>query len=307
MPKIWSTADVQPRDRLPYWIDAVCDSLVHADCEVSRDRPFFGEMRTEALDDLRIVALAGTVRRVTRSPRQIARDPTDSFAVTVNQSGVNLFNQDGRDAVLRRGDLVLHDMTRPLQISVDSDFAQTVLLFPRSALKSRLGAAEPYIGRRIDGATGMGRLLSPLLRALPAPLDGIPTAARERVAGNVLDLIATALLPLSEAPSAGMTLVRVKLWIETHLGEALTAERISGACRMSVRHLNRLFRREGTSLMHHVWERRLALCHRDLTDPAMRNRSIIDIAFAAGFNDLSHFSRAYRARYGCPASELRRD
>jgi hypothetical protein len=130
---------------------------------------------------------------------------------------------------------------RALQISVDSDFAQTVLLFPRSALKSRLGAAEPYIGRRIDGATGMGRLLSPLLRALPAPLDGIPTTARERVAGNLLDLIATALLPLSEdrLPSTGMTLVRVKLWIETHLGEALTAERISGACRMSVRHLNR--------------------------------------------------------------------
>lgn len=64
---------------------------------------------------------------------------------------------------------------------------------------------------------------------------------------------------------------------------------------------------EGTSLMHHVWERRLALCHRDLTDPAMCNRSITDIAFAAGFNDLSQFSRAYRARYGCPASKSRRD
>jgi transcriptional regulator GlxA family with amidase domain len=74
---------------------------------------------------------------------------------------------------------------------------------------------------------------------------------------------------------------------------------------LSVRHLNRLFAREGTSLMHHVWERRLARCHTDLTDPAIRARSITEIALAAGFNDLSHFSHSYRARYGCAPRETR--
>jgi transcriptional regulator GlxA family with amidase domain len=49
----------------------------------------------------------------------------------------------------------------------------------------------------------------------------------------------------------------------------------------------------------------MACCHRDLTDPAMRHRSISEIAFAAGFNDLSHFSRSYRARYGLLPRETR--
>jgi AraC-like DNA-binding protein len=31
----------------------------------------------------------------------------------------------------------------------------------------------------------------------------------------------------------------------------------------------------------------------------VRTRTIADIAFAAGFNDPSHFSRAYKERYGC--------
>jgi len=31
----------------------------------------------------------------------------------------------------------------------------------------------------------------------------------------------------------------------------------------------------------------------------MRRRPLGEIAFAAGFNDLSHFTRACRARYGC--------
>jgi AraC-like DNA-binding protein len=38
----------------------------------------------------------------------------------------------------------------------------------------------------------------------------------------------------------------------------------------------------------------------------MRRRPFGEIAFAAGFNDLSHFSRAYRARYGCAPRDARR-
>ena len=51
--------------------------------------------------------------------------------------------------------------------------------------------------------------------------------------------------------------------------------------------------------MRYVWDRRLTRCDREVTDPAMRGRRVRQIAFAADFNDLSHFSRAYRARYGC--------
>jgi AraC-like DNA-binding protein len=58
--------------------------------------------------------------------------------------------------------------------------------------------------------------------------------------------------------------------------------------------------------LHYVWDRRLTRCHRDVTDPAMLGRPVGEIAFAAGFNDLSHFSRAYRVRYGCTPRDARR-
>jgi hypothetical protein len=62
MPKFWSTAQAPPRDRLAYWVDAVCDSLVHADCVARRNRSFFGEMRIDAAASLRVVAIAGTAQ-----------------------------------------------------------------------------------------------------------------------------------------------------------------------------------------------------------------------------------------------------
>jgi hypothetical protein len=150
---------------------------------------------------------------------------------------------------------VLYDTTRPFRLAFESRFERTTLIFPRAALLRRIGAVEPFIGRRIEGSVGVAGMLWPLVRELPLHLDTIPAAMRERVADNLLDLIATALLSdIGQASvSAGMTVVRAKLWIETHLGEALSAERIAGECGLSVRHLNRLFEREGTSLMRYVW------------------------------------------------------
>jgi AraC family transcriptional regulator, positive regulator of tynA and feaB len=307
MAQTWSTADVHPRDRVASWVDGLCNTIAHVDCEPCRDQPFFGEIRADAAGEIRSATYSSVAQVVARSPRKIAHQPVDMFTLGIQLGGDCLGSQDGRDTALRPGDLVLYDMTRPFRLTFYNTFVRTTLLFPRSALLRRLGAAEYFIGRSIDGTTGVGGMLSLLLRELPSRLDTAPSATRERLAANLLDLITTALLSDREGapPSAGMTLARAKLWIETHLGEALSAERVAGGCRLSARHLNRLFEREGTSLMRYVWERRLASCHRDLTESAMSNRTVGDIAFAAGFNDLSHFSRAYRARYGCAPRDAR--
>jgi hypothetical protein len=64
-------------------------------------------------------------------------------------------------------------------------------------------------------------MLARLVRARSARRQAMTAAARERVADNILD-------PDRDGDprplSAGMILVRVKLWIETHLGEPLSGE-----------------------------------------------------------------------------------
>ncbi len=75
---------------------------------------------------------------------------------------------------------------------------------------------------------------------------------------------------------------------------------------LSPRYINDLFRDEGTSLMRHVWRRRLENCRKDLANPAHAGQRLTEIAFHWGFNDLSHFSRAFRQRFGCSPREYRR-
>jgi len=50
---------------------------------------------------------------------------------------------------------------------------------------------------------------------------------------------------------------------------------------------------------------RLERCRRDLLDPAHAARHISDIAFAWGFNDLAHFSRIFKQRFGASPREWR--
>jgi AraC family transcriptional activator of tynA and feaB len=303
----WSSSDIPPRDRLAFWVEEVCRKFAHAQCEPERDERFFGEISWDRLGDVQVASVRTTVQRFRRTPLDLTRDPAECLYICVLRSGRTLVSQDGREVELGAGDFVLSDSVRPFNLSVDSNYSASVLQIPRQMLLHRIGAAECFTAIRVDGANGIGSVLSPMLSEVPSRLAAIPATARLRIADNLLDLIAAALLSAGDgAPlSARLTLTRVKFWIETHLGEKISAAEIARACQLSVRHLNRLFANEGTSLMRYVWQRRLARCRRDLNDSAARHRSIGDIAFAAGFNDLSHFSRAYHARYGMTPRDAR--
>jgi AraC-like DNA-binding protein len=306
MTLVWSTTQIHPRDRRAWWVDEMC-AHCQVDCEPAQDARLFGQGTIADIGGvLQIGKGATSAQVITRSSRQIARGD-DRLFITLGASGRSLVSQHGREALLADGDFALTDRTHHYQIACDADVAQTVLMLPRDLLSQRIGPVERFTSARIDGRQGFGGLLSPMLQNLPDQLAAIAEDVQPRIAENVLDLIATALLSLDgETPrSAHMTCVRAKFWIETHLTEELSAERIAAACGVSVRHLNRLFMREEASLMQHVWHRRLDRCRRALSDDRMAHRTIGEIAFAAGFRDLSHFSHAYRARFGCSPRDQR--
>ena len=74
---------------------------------------------------------------------------------------------------------------------------------------------------------------------------------------------------------------------------------------VSPRYIQRLFDDSGTTFTEHVMAQRLERAHRLLSDPKLCDRTLTAIAFAAGFNDLSHFQRRFRRRYGATPSDLR--
>ncbi len=82
-----------------------------------------------------------------------------------------------------------------------------------------------------------------------------------------------------------------------NLGDpTLDVAAIARAFEVSPRTLYRLFTDAGTTPMRWLWQARLVASHRALLERP--NSRITDVAFACGFSELSHFSRAFKNEFG---------
>ena len=52
------------------------------------------------------------------------------------------------------------------------------------------------------------------------------------------------------------------------------------------------------TLSRYILEQRLEQCAKNLRNPLLAHLTITEIALQWGFNDMSHFSRVFRSRYG---------
>jgi AraC-like DNA-binding protein len=85
----------------------------------------------------------------------------------------------------------------------------------------------------------------------------------------------------------------------------LSMPRAAAATGISPRYASDLMAAEQTSFRSYVQAQRLERCKRDLADPAQMSRHVGDIAFAWGFNDLAHFSRIFKLRFGASPRDWR--
>ena len=87
--------------------------------------------------------------------------------------------------------------------------------------------------------------------------------------------------------------------------QALSLTSLAREFGISERYVQLIFEEMGTSFTQYLLEQRLRLAHRMLHNPALDHWRISDIAFGAGFGDLSHFNKTFRRRFGDTPSALR--
>jgi transcriptional regulator GlxA family with amidase domain len=136
---------------------------------------------------------------------------------------------------------------------------------------------------------------------------------RHLAATHIHDLIAMAVGPARDGAAVeggrGMRAARlraIKANILENLGSSdLTVTAVALRQRITPRYIHMLFEAEGVTFLEFVLGHRLMRAHRLLSDPRLAGLRITNIAFAAGFGDLSYFNRSFRCRFGATPSELR--
>jgi AraC-like DNA-binding protein len=309
MARLLTTDEVDARDRLAYWNDAVSDAYVSLTCDTPT-ADVVGDIRIDSLATLELSRVTATAQRVRRTPSLIAGTAEDYFLVSIQTRGVGRIVQDDRVAELQPGDFALYDSTRPYELHFADDFQQYVLMLPGPTLRSQLCATHDLTARGVHGASGAGHLMIQMIRTLAADIAVLEPVAAAAVAQSVEHIVVAGLSSLAgqtaPEPSAAARRAEVKAAAMARLRDpGLTVAALAAQLHTSASTLHRAFTGEPASIAEWIWARRLDAVRADLCDPALRHRTISDLAFAWGFSDASHFSRAFRARFGATARQVR--
>jgi len=310
-----STADVPARERFDYWHEVVCRNLVDLDFRLVGEGQFDAAFHGTPINGLDLCRIKASPHSAQRSAEGISRADSSALVFNFVLSGSLIAEQDGRLAHLKIGDGALCDATRPYKLQSNEAFELACVRLPREQCLGRI----PHLHRlSACNLSERGELAPMVFGYLSHLVDRAPNltspAAGLKISQNFKDLLLAMLAEFAEALPHSLTeyrslaLMRVKEAVERNVHDPdLTTAAISAELKLSPRYINQLLEAEGTSLSRYIWSRRLDRSAEQLKDPALRARSVSQIAMDNGFNDLSHFSKAFRSKFGLAPRDYRSD
>ncbi|MBI0277620.1 transcriptional regulator FeaR [Hafnia alvei] len=260
------------------------------------------EFRTGALR-LSMVDIAQT--KLYRTPKEIAQSDGSYFYTVFQLSGHSEMEQEGQRALLSAGDITLIDAAKPSTFTFSDTSRQISLLLPRGYLERNLQFADLRCAQRLAAGAPMVRLSQQLVQ------ESMRNSALDQQESEaVLDAVATLLRPAliardDDAPQ-DKVFSRTLTFIDKHIqSESLRPEWIASEVGVSVRSLYRMFARKGLVVAQYIKNRRLDLCANALRSAPVRQK-LSDIGYSWGFADHSHFSTAFKTRFGITPGEYRK-
>jgi AraC-like DNA-binding protein len=267
---------------------------------------------TDVGSHLSICSVRSNSTTIERTP-SLAHDQTNPYLfLGIQVTGSSMVIQNGREAVLRPGDLAVYDTRQPYTLINQQGIHQHFFRVPISelALPSQLLGAVTAV--RLDGQRPLAHITAGHLRRLAEDVDKLSAQEAEQVAAPSLALVRALLASqLHDLPETREYLeqsleLRITQYIRAHLRDHdLSAARIAHEHHVSVRHLYRLLGRSGIVLGDWLREQRLEACRRVLADPGDTS-TITSVAHQWGFADVTHFGRVFKAAYGMSPREWRR-
>jgi AraC-like DNA-binding protein len=312
---VWNTAEIKPTEQFSYYREAICQAFMNLTPESATMSRFPAKVETIRLGAGAINRVVFPEHMVHRSRADIAASSESCFYLNFKLAGRCRMLQGGREVSLSRGQIGIVDSDREVTLLHDRGPTLEVASFwvPSCGLRDRLPRSFDFEAERISDDPHVGHLIVETARALNAGALRMTEESGVRLFHVLLDLVALALSHrarprTTEAASfADATALALRRAIHARLSEqGLTVAAIAGAVGISERYVHKLLKRSGTTFSDYVMERRLDGAAADMRNPALAQRGIGSIAFDWGFSDLSHFTRRFKQRFGCPPRDWRR-
>jgi AraC-like DNA-binding protein len=219
---------------------------------------------------------------------------------------------EGRLRPVRPGDVLVFDSDMPLDVRGEDGALlmgltlPSHLIVPRFVCNERIrgGSARPHSG-------GVALLLHQLLAGLMTPGRAIPGAG---ALSDAVGGLVSAMLEDCWAAERNEGLVQRRLRMDqigqhmrrNYADPALSPAGVAEALSLSRRYVHKVYAQEGRSFRQDLIALRIDACLKAFQDGKQAAKTIAEIAFAAGYTDISQFNRHFRKLKGTTPTALRR-
>lgn len=304
-----TTAAVSPEHAFAYWREVISQHFIHLRPEPVRRERFFSAIDAQTLSGYSFSRVRAGAQRVHRTGREIARSPHDLVFLNVHVSGAGSYKQNGDERTLRPGDVFVIDAAAPFELGCGEGIVQLSLKAPRALLWDRMRRPGDAPGALIPRASWVGKLIGDYAGALwrGEDADGLEAA------DQLFALAGFEFGRRTGAAATPRTALRAAIYAhakahirKTCADPALTPWRTASQLGVSLRTLQAIFAKRGDAIGRRIQAARLDAASAMLAAPELRHRKIGEIAFLAGFSELSHFTHAFARAYGAAPGAWRR-
>jgi AraC-like DNA-binding protein len=307
MRQCWSTADVDSRHALAYWVDTICQSFLEIDIESSVRERFRARLNQSPLGPAALHILEADPQTIRRTPARISNSRFAGYFLLQLRAGQLQFQQYGRESRIEVGDSVLIDCNAPYRLECLQTTRSVALRFPRDWLRNWLPAPELLAGRTFRFGTGWSNTLSAALANLDTDREDELALPEGVVAEQIAALLALAAGPDAQVSKSSEKLLnRIRRSIRDRCHESgLTPGAIADTNGISKRYLHYLFAHADSTFGGELMRMRLECAHRLLSDTRFAALTISEVALRSGFLEPSHFARRFRKAFGAGPTQFR--
>ncbi|ADL01361.1 Transcriptional activator FeaR [Brevundimonas subvibrioides] len=309
----FSTAGLPAARRSEAWNKLYSSHLNHVDF-IPADRSHFNaELSMSRLGPIGLARMAADSSSIERTRHHITVGSPRLYTFVLQTRGEGELSHCGHEARLEAGDFTLCDSSAPHFFRVNDNSEVLMLRVPAETLRVYVPSPEVFCGQLLKGNVGLTGTAAAMIRSLASQAElGIPSPYDQRVARNLLEVMATSYALAFDDQIQGSSVVRgrqacIVRHIEANLRDpGLSPASIAAALRISPRYLRLVFATGNETVSGYILRRRLEECARQIQEPGWTGHTLTEVAFSWGFNSSSHFARSFRDRFGVPPRQYRR-
>lgn len=312
---IFDTNTVDDSNQFDYWNELVCNVFIGLDCLRSEQSDLYqGIIKVLDIDAIEISMVHADASNVLRNEQHISKSVDNVFMLHLQIEGTSVQSQQGNVCELRPGDLAICQSSEPYSLCFDEHIKMLVVKIPYWLILNDIRQPELLAGLKISQNEGISNLLIEHIKQIWLLRESVNDLLYNNEIGNTLSSLLSMTVRQAYPELFGTTdiikntqLLRLKSYIRKNLSNPnLSPSVIAQANGISSRYMRKIFSEEETTCSKQISNLRIGMIAEELKDRHNSHTSISQIAFKWGFNNVSHFSRAFKDSTGMSPSSYRK-